>query len=243
MRDGFQTWTALCLTQCLGSWPPDSPPDLKGQRTDIDTWKIGRSPAMAQEFWGHSVSFCSPGLQRSWGTEGQEGRTHQRAWVTGVLCPRMLTLLLAHCHITNTEGESVHGWPSHLVKKMHRHDRPGCTGRMCLDAQTIHGQMLLILGTDDRFPGELGHLLSAFRKKSRGKNSGLLVWLSATLTHRWHSDFRAQWTRSPWASKVKESYHPPGCALIYTPISIPSPRSRICPLGLSPEITGLLKSD
>lgn len=91
--------------------------------------------------------------------------------MTGVPCPRMLTPLLAHCHITSTEGEPVHGRPSHLVKKMHRRDRPGCTGRMCLDAQTIRGQMLLILGTDDRFPGELGHLLSAFRERPRGKNS------------------------------------------------------------------------
>lgn len=156
----------------------------------------------------------------------------------------MLTPLLAHCHITSTEGEPVHGRPSHLVKKMHRRDRLGCTGRMCLDAQTIHAQMLLIPGTDDRFPRELGHLLSAFRGKSRGKNSVLSVCLLATLTHRRHSNFRAQRTRSLSASKVKGSYHhPPGCALIYTPVSTPSLRSRIWPLGLSPKITGLLKSD
>lgn len=33
---------------------------------------------------------------------------------------------LAHDHITGTEGEPAYGWPSHLVKKMHREDMAGC---------------------------------------------------------------------------------------------------------------------
>lgn len=67
---------------------------------------------------------------------------HQRTRARVVPCPGLPTHLLTHCHITQTEGKPVCGWPSHLMKKMHRQDTAGCKGGARLDVQTMHNQML-----------------------------------------------------------------------------------------------------
>lgn len=140
--------------------------------------------------------------------------------------------------ITSTEGEPVYGKTSHLVKKMHRLARAGCTGRTCLDAQTIHRQMLLILDTDDKFPTTQRAGALALREKLRGQNQ------------------RRQCDSQP--PTPIDAVLPLGprvgvclplrlrraiiISMGYAPVPL-SPKSRIWPLCLSPGVTGLLKND